>query len=677
MRRPSALLQRLGGAAARRASVDRRVERAHHSTPMMSGRLGWPTSYTVTSVSGERSRTWRRDTSPSPAGASAPTRTVISSAPTPSSRSISAKRDRQHAVADLDHLAVDQPEHVAGLADARRGQRSCSATVTSAKRVAAAASAIATTSSSKRRLGSCTATAASPCTGERVGTTATRTPSRAQLGGGRLGDAGDRGGVGQQHDLARAGRDHRVDDLGRRSTAPVDDLDALGLEQPASPSPGATAMTALGFAAPCGDVVDQRTTTRDAVRAAGGDARLDRGAGVVDVGVDVPRAVAGADHDDRVAERGERGAQRRPQPSRRRPVEQVLHLVREPPPRVALGRRDRARGSRTGAIGTRRRRRAAHQRVEDEHEPCPPASTTPARASSGSCSGVRRRPPRRRRARAGRPRPAVARAREPRRPAAAATREDRALDRVGDGGPRLGRRRGAGPARSVARVAASRVAGRVGEAAQQLATDHAGVAARAEHRAAGQGREAPATGRRRVTPLNALAAPARMVVARFVPVSQSATGKTLSRSISARCVLERGARGRGPGAHRPPRRAPANASSTCTPCSRPRDHTSRRTDPGRTLCGAARRFGGPRHRLDCSGCPDVGRTCAGLIHQSARPRRPPWPASAMSAARGPASACPSRTPTAAPTVGGTRTCRRCARSSRPAPAAGSPCARPA
>ena len=88
--------------------------------------------------------------------------------------------------ADHVHLAVDQAEQVAGAAPARpRSARRGCAVQTSPYRQAPAASAIAITSSVNGRAGSRTASAASACTGDRVGTTLTRTPVAGGLPGRR------------------------------------------------------------------------------------------------------------------------------------------------------------------------------------------------------------------------------------------------------------------------------------------------------------------------------------------------------------------------------------------------------------------------------------------------------------------------------------------------------------
>ena len=91
---------------------------------------------------------------------------------------------------------------------------SCSAMVTSAQRVAAAASAMAMTSSPKRRAGSATAMAASPCTGDRVGTTADVAAEVAGPGGGAGGDGGQPGVVRAGPTTSCGGRgDDLVEDV--------------------------------------------------------------------------------------------------------------------------------------------------------------------------------------------------------------------------------------------------------------------------------------------------------------------------------------------------------------------------------------------------------------------------------------------------------------------------------
>ena len=144
---------------------------------------------------------------------------------------------------------------------------------------------------------------------------------------------------------------------GRRPGPPGTTTAPASLEQLRSPSPAATATIrrpARGRRAAPGRPVDLlgEVGDPDPVRAAGDDPGLDRGTDVVDVDVDVPQALA-ADHDERVAERGQRllagrgcgRRRRRGGTSPRTPARpRVRSLVRRPAPgcgasprRVAAG----------------------------------------------------------------------------------------------------------------------------------------------------------------------------------------------------------------------------------------------------------------------------------------------------------------------------------------------------
>ena len=192
---------------------------------------------------------------------------------------------------------------------------------------------MATTSSSKRRSGSWTASAAMPWTAERVGMRATRTPSAracsaaaaavcrssASLGSSTTSRAWARRMAWTISPLAGGSP-------GRASTV----VAPASAHSPARPSPGTTATTARcarsrgGRPAPRGvDVPEPEVGDADPVRASRLDARLDGGAGVVDVHVDVPQPVA-ADHHEGVAESVEpaRAAGRRRRPR----LQQVDHL---------------------------------------------------------------------------------------------------------------------------------------------------------------------------------------------------------------------------------------------------------------------------------------------------------------------------------------------------------------
>ena len=105
--------------------------------------------------------------------------------------------------ADDGEVAVDDAEDVAGLA--RPGHRHRLPGGDRDRAVAGVAGGrghLAGRRASKARPGSCTASAASPCTCAWVGITATRTPCVGLGGAGRdLGDAHGVGVVGQHHDL--------------------------------------------------------------------------------------------------------------------------------------------------------------------------------------------------------------------------------------------------------------------------------------------------------------------------------------------------------------------------------------------------------------------------------------------------------------------------------------------
>ena len=165
--------------------------------------------------------------------------------------------------------------------------------------------------------------------------------------GGHLGGAHGVAVVGQHDDLLGAAPGHRGEQLagGRAAARPAVDDDRAGLleerAQPGAggdrdhPASGAVTDPAARGLDLLGEVGDP-----DPVRAAGADAGLDGGADVVHVDVHVEQPLA-PDHDQRVAERGELGAQRRD------PVvvgvEEVHHLVR----RAVLGQVARC-GSGTG-----------------------------------------------------------------------------------------------------------------------------------------------------------------------------------------------------------------------------------------------------------------------------------------------------------------------------------------
>ena len=197
------------------------------------------------------------------------------------------------------------------------------------------------------------------------------------LGGGPGG--ADRVRVVREHDhLLRAGGVDGVEDhAGRRAVArPADDDRRAGFsEQLLQPGPRGDgddlAAAARGTPRPgLGDLLGE-VGDLDAVRTARRDARLDRGADVVHVDVDVPQAVA-ADDDERVAEPAEVLLERRDLGVVG--VEEVHHLVRRPVGRQGVGVPLHGDGD---AVRPDRRgdgdRTAAGQRglgrVEDDAEP--------------------------------------------------------------------------------------------------------------------------------------------------------------------------------------------------------------------------------------------------------------------------------------------------------------------
>ena len=290
---------------------------------------------------------------------------------------------------------------------------------------------------------------------------------------------------------------HRV----RRS--PSATQHALGREQLGQRrAPAATTTTAVPLPRRAGSALVGEPGHRDPVRPAGLDAGLDRAADVVDVHVHVPGALAGADT---------RPASRRARPARpagRRPssggVEQVLHLVavlrrsRSRGPPVAAGVRSRAR------LGTRRPGSAGDhldQRVQQQAQAAAagvdhagPGQHRQLLGGAGQ-RGARRQPP-------PGPPPQVTASARPRPAAAARGHATAACPRPARPPPR--RRPRPPRERAGQRPPHGGLGGeRVGDAAQDLRDDHAGVAAGAEQRAAGHAAAAPAVrgGRRRAGPV--------------------------------------------------------------------------------------------------------------------------------------------------------------------------------
>ena len=385
------------------------------------------------------------------------------------------------------------------------------------------------------------------------------------------------------------------------------------------------------------------------------DAGLDRGADVVGVHVAVPDAVA-ADHDDRVAERVPRVAERRDLGIGR--VEEVHDLVaraqrigrhRGPAvrrPRRRPGSRWRRRAARAAAG---RRRRTATRRTSSA-SPRPPASTTPARASTGSSSGVRSTD-------------------------ACASAGDRVeqLDEARPGGARLGRarRRRATTVRIVpstgcitAATAASAdarrprassaapdlvgAAERVGEAAQDLRQDHARVAARAHERAVRDGLAHRHPCSVAVADLGAHRLERERHVGAGVAVGDRVHVEPvqllLVRAQDVAVLLRRAAPG--------PRRRPRCARSLrgIVPPLPPRGRSS-----------------GDAATLLRSSSGHAARVARTIVPHPVREECSSWHPCARSAASSRASACSSATRTVGRSAGGTRTCRRFAPSSNGSP----------
>ena len=229
----------------------------------------------------------------------------------------------------------------------------------------------------------------------------------------------------------------------------------------------------------------------DPVRATGLDPGLHRGADVVDVDVDVPQAVA-ADHDERVAERGQRPAQ--PRDRLVVGVEEVHHLVgralrgqvagrqrdRDRPRAERCGAADRALAGDRGLRGVEDHAQAAaagvdHAGVLEDLELLGGAVQRVAGRARGGPDHVtepvvrdRRRPGRRLAGRLG-------------------DGQDGALDGLADRGVAgLGRPRQPLGEHQGRPVVGAGLADPLQQGAHELGEDHAGVAARAEQGAAGE-----------------------------------------------------------------------------------------------------------------------------------------------------------------------------------------------
>ena len=248
-----------------------------------------------------------------------------------------------------------------------------------------------------------TASAASACTGERVGTTATRTPSARASSAAADATAARCGSLGSTTTRPAPVARIAVEDLGRGRVArraTVDDDRALGGEHLGEPgaaddhddrrAPSPSGHAAVGAGGLVGEAGD-----RDAVRPAGLHAGLDGGADVVDVHVHVPGGVAVTRR--RRPPRASRPAP--PGPPRSRVDGRLGRRRAGTAPRTRTrtsrspGRRSASRGSAaartTGAAAGASPVTTSTSASSSTTSPRPPASTTPARASTGSCSGVR------------------------------------------------------------------------------------------------------------------------------------------------------------------------------------------------------------------------------------------------------------------------------------------------
>ena len=283
----------------------------------------------------------------------------------------------------------------------------------------------------------------------------------------------------------------------------------------------------------------------DPVRPTRGDARLDRGADVVAVQVDVPEVAAVADDRDAVAQLGQLRAQA--VDGVRGRVEEVHHLV------VVRRRARLARGGQRGPVPDARTRRRRGRPVGEQRRrgrrgggrrPCRPRRPprpAPARAAARWWRAARLAaaspPPRVAAAasRGGGPQPAAASrgGREHREGGALARvgerrgrQRDAAGQRVGeDGGARAPRRRP--PGRHPPPPRPRRAPAAPARGSPRSCRTPPASAPRA--RAGGD----PPSGS--AAAASAASTAERMVSSRLVPVSASATGKTLMPSSSGRC----------------------------------------------------------------------------------------------------------------------------------------------
>ena len=250
--------------------------------------------------------------------------------------------------------------------------------------------------------GSCTASAARPCTTRRGGHHDDLLPVAARGGRGPLGHGGERGVAGQEHDVrapvpASAATTSAVDAVARAAGGRVD-APPLRPSRASLPTSGADDDHEHGPLAdePAGRAVwsANRTTVIRCGRPP-----------AIPASTAAPMSLQCTWTCQSVV-----GRRRRPPPCRparpaaragrrravRGPVEQVHHLVVVPPSEPVSRSRaisvDAAPGrpARGGGAGGRPVTSATSASRSEVRRPCPPASTTPARPSSGSWSGVAR-----------------------------------------------------------------------------------------------------------------------------------------------------------------------------------------------------------------------------------------------------------------------------------------------
>ena len=371
-----------------RTAAERRLEVHAYSAPTSSRWTRLAAVHDDDLGGGSRPRAPARPAPPPARRAPAPRRTRVSRSAPGSSRSTRPRATQADVGPDQHDRPVDDAERVAGQAQPGRGagrRRGPDDLARCARRRPRP--------SSRRRprrtagLASATASAARPCTGERTGTTRTSRPSSraataaavARLRPRRVVRAAAPPPARRPHGPRRAGR--------RRTAArrrPPFTTDGARLARTAARAPRPPRRP-RPRAAPRGAAASSKRVTRDARRAAGVDARLEGGADVVDVHVDVEHAGRGgpaADHDDAVAEPAEHRAQA-VGGGLVRARQQVLHLVR------VLRAARLARGDERAADPRRRRLDrvgallAGHDRLEraQQHHPAPAARVDHARVA--------------------------------------------------------------------------------------------------------------------------------------------------------------------------------------------------------------------------------------------------------------------------------------------------------